>query len=131
VVEKTLLFVAGGWASESDSLNSTELFDGTRWDQSVPMVVKRQNSRCHQIGDRIFACGGAEDGSVEVLDMRGVVKKWALVAPMPTPRQMFGTTACRGHLYLIGGMNDEDDTLYEVMERYCHPPSLLPLFALN
>ena len=88
VVEKTLLFVAGGWASESDSLNSTELFDGTRWDQSVPMVVKRQNSRCHQIGDRIFACGGAEDGSVEVLDMRGVVKKWALVAPMPTPRQM-------------------------------------------
>ena len=63
------------------------------------------------MGDSLFACGGTEDGSMESLSLKGV-KKWVRTVPMPTPRQMFGMSTCRGGMYVVGG-SDADDDKYE------------------
>ena len=107
------LVVAGGRNQTYDTLNSTETYiiRANEWKLFSPLQHKRQGNELVTCSGSLFALGGYDGNtrlsSVERLDEKSY--RWQDVAPMRIARSKFAAVSYRDRVYVIGGLNNEEE----------------------
>ncbi|MDX8146401.1 kelch repeat-containing protein [Lentzea sp. BCCO 10_0061] len=121
-----MMYVVGG-INSTGFLDVVERFDPrTReWTTSPALPEQRLQAAAAGLRDLLYVAGGSvpDNGgdrntdSVIVFNPRKPVLGWKQVAPMLVTRARHGLVAAGGHLYAIGGENQDFDTI-PTAERY-------------
>lgn len=127
------LYRLGGWEarnreSEKQNLHSSPDFASydpktEKWTDLVPMPSGRSSHDAAMIGSKLFVVGGWElggpgDGSWHetalVCDLAAPKLEWKETAKPPFSRRALAVAGYAGKLYVIGGMNDSNETVTAV-----------------
>lgn len=121
-----MMYVIGG-VNSTGFLDVVERFDPRtrRWATSTALPEQRLATAAAGLRDLLYAAGGSvlDNGgdrntdSVVVFNPRKPALGWKQVAPMSVTRARHGLIAAGGHLYAIGGENQDFDTI-STAERY-------------
>ena len=117
VVNGQLTAIGGceDWRKKQTYTNKLLSLRGSWSDVFPPMPTKRRSTTSVTSKEHLIVAGGATGpyttdsiSTVEVMDTKTLV--WSTVASLPHPYSFASATICGYHLYMLGGLDDEDKT---------------------
>lgn len=138
-VTQNKIYVIGGRDENNNTIGSVECYDPytNAWMNCAEMPTARECLNSITVGEKIFAIGGSrritfESSSyhvfvdtVECFDP--INNSWSTCSNMPTERAGAGVATVSGSIYVIGGSDNNGNSLHTVE---CYNPSL-DLFLKN
>ncbi|KAM4691914.1 kelch-like protein 10 [Rhinophrynus dorsalis] len=122
------VYVCGGISDEGEHLNTAEVYnpETNRWTTIAPMMTRRSGHCVISYRNKIYAVGGY-DGETCLSSAEcycPVSNTWTSIPDMLTPRNHFGMEVVDDHLFLVGGLNNSYNNLYDEFfdsnEWHCH-----------
>lgn len=118
------IYAIGGVDGNGNRLSTVEVYTPSTdtWAEAAPMPTPRDSLAAVAANGLIYAIGGFNGSipldTVEAYDP--ATNTWATgLAPMPTPRYVFGATlGPNGNVYAIGGTNTESGVTLPMTEAY-------------
>jgi non-specific serine/threonine protein kinase len=99
------IVVVGG--QDGRLVDTTEVFDGKRWDTGANIPTPREHLAAVSDGDFVYAVGGralSPDKNSDALERYDPgTDRWQRLPDMPTPRGGLGAAISEGHLFALGG----------------------------
>lgn len=99
------IIVTGGVDASGTLLDTTEIFDGTRWTLGAAIPTLRQMPAAASDGRLVYVVGGA-NGSTDLATVEAydpAADSWTALPPLPQPRSDVGATSADGRLVVVGG----------------------------
>ncbi|BBY19689.1 serine/threonine-protein kinase [Mycolicibacterium litorale] len=99
------IIVTGGVDASGTLLDTTEIFDGTRWTLGAAIPTPRQMPAAASDGRLVYVVGGA-NGSTDLATVEAydpAADSWTALPPLPQPRSDVGATSADGRLVVVGG----------------------------
>lgn len=120
VLDHRVVYICGGMDDASHRLTSCIAYDAlaTVWIESVhDMLESRVNFALAALDGSLYALGGSTDGkSMERYDVTG--NKWTPLADVPLRIDHQSIATLNGYLYMVGGRDQEEVTIYASLYRF-------------
>jgi N-acetylneuraminic acid mutarotase len=123
------LYRIGGWEARNAAGEKWDLYSmrdfarfdaqSGKWEDLAPLPRGRSSHDAAVIGSKLYVVGGWEmKGAAEsewhdtalVCDLADAQPQWKEIAKPPFTRRALAVAACAGKIYVIGGMDDSNDT---------------------
>ncbi len=129
VAYKNAVYRIGGWEAKNDAGEEWNLYSSRdfakydvksgKWTDLAPLPQGRSSHDSALIGSKLYVVGGWELGgkgdgdwhnTALVCDLNDSSPTWQEIAKLPFYRRALAVAGYQGKLYVIGGMDDSNDT---------------------